>query len=336
MMSLKRAQGRVVQYCPQFGHSRLFVPLPKNGIRPRLNVSYISPGDGTEFRFSAANALGVPEQTLLLALLELAKEQYAADADAMVIGRSSIAEPDQKLWGKLTMGTGRITSDTLRFTTTWYELNRRCGAQPGGEARKMRERQLERLCEVVVWETAGDIARTKRQSYLVAWLIGDDNRMRLALNARLASALMGGSYAQVSLAERLALDKDIPMAVHAFLSTAIAPGKNLKIGVETLAARFWVEGSTPMPAGTHRRHKLEIRGALEAIGKLVDWTVEWERNDLVRVIRRSKSVRDTTMLKANKTMSYRERAFSKIPCNINDLDMVDVSGLFFNTENAPM
>jgi len=126
------------------------------------------------------------------------------------------------------------------------------------------------------------------------------------------------------------------MAVHAFLSTAIAPGNNLKIGVETLVARFWVEGSTPMPAGTHRRHKFEIRGALEAIGKLGAWTVEWERNDLVRVTRMSKGVRDTTMIKANKTTSYREQAFAKIPRNDNDLGMVDVSGLFFNTENAPM
>lgn len=334
-MSPSRAHGRVVHYCPQFGHSPLFQLLPKRSPRPRLDVSYKSPGDGSEIRFRAANALGVPEQTLLLVLLELAKEQFALAAGAMVIGSSSTKEIDQKLWTKLTRDCQGASSETLRITTTWYELNKRCGVETGGSARTMREQQLERLCEVVVWEMAADVACTKRQSFLVVWLLGDDNRLHLALNARLASSLMGGSYAQVSLEERLALRRDITKALHTFLSTAVAPGNYLKIGVDTLVARFWPAGAKAVAAGTCRSRRFEIRGALEAVGQLAAWSIDWEGKAMVCVRRDSKSVRNMPLNNANKTTSYRKRAFAKIPSKNNNLENFDVSGLFFNREEAP-
>jgi hypothetical protein len=322
-----------VHYSPQFGHSRLFQLLPKEKTRPRLNVSYGPSSDGSVLRFSAANALGVPEQTLLLVLLELAKEQFAIAPSRVVIAGSSTSEVDQLLWTKLTKANDGAGSETLRFTTTWYELNKRCGAQTGGSALKVRTQQLERLCEVVVWEMAGDTANTKRQSFLVALVVGDDKRLHIALNARLALALMGGSYAQVSLAERLSLGTDVSMAVHAFLSTAIAPGNHLRIGVETLVARFWSE-STTQPAGTRRRHRFEIRDALKAIGRLDGWSVEWESEVLTRVSRIENGVRDMTRNNANKTTSYRERAFAKTTSKNNELDEFDVSGLFFNRNTS--
>ena len=327
--------GRIVPYCPQFGHSRLFQLLPKAQSRPRLDVSYESPSDGSVLRFSAANALGVPEQTLLLVLLELAKEHFANAPGAVLIAGSSTDMVDQLLWTKLTRGIEDACAETIRFATTWYELNKRCGALTGGTMVELRTKQLERLCEVVVWELSGDFAKTKRQSFLVAQIVGDDKRLHLALNARLASALMGGTYAQVSLVERLALDRDVAMALHAFLSTAIAPGNHLRVGVDTLVARFWSEIPAKTPSGTHRRHRFEIRAALSAIGQLDAWSVEWERADLVRVMRDTKSVRDMTRIKASKTASYRERAFAKITSKTNDLDTVDVSGLFFNRNTSP-
>lgn len=52
----------------------------------------------------------------------------------------------------------------------------------------------------------------------MAWLIGNDKSIHRALNARLASALMYCSNAQVSLAERLEFSKDVARAVLCRLS----------------------------------------------------------------------------------------------------------------------
>jgi hypothetical protein len=56
---------------------------------------------------------------------------------------------------------------------------------------------------------------------------------------------------------------------------------------------------------------------------------------MVCVRRDSKSVGNMPLNNVNKTTSYRKRTFAKIPSKNNDLENVDVSGLFFNREEAP-
>lgn len=65
---------RVVRLAQPFGLCQLFRPLAKDSKpRPVLNeqVEYA----GVSLRFSAREALGAPEQTLLLALLEIAQDE---------------------------------------------------------------------------------------------------------------------------------------------------------------------------------------------------------------------------------------------------------------------
>jgi hypothetical protein len=214
--------------------------------------------------------------------------------------------------------------------TSWYELNRRCGARTGGSIQGLREQQLERLCEVIVWECQGDKKGTKRQSYLVALLVGNNERIHLALNCRLASALLGERYSQVSMSERLALDEDIPMALHAFLSTAIAHGRNLKIGVERLVGRLWPGSSDTAPRSTHRGRRKEVRDGLIAIGRLEGWNVGWERADMAIVTRRGAGVGDMTSHIGNKTSSYPQQALPIIIKENNGLRSFDASGIFSN------
>ena len=286
--------------------------------------------DGPYLRFKANAALGIPEQTLLLVLLELAKEQFEAFDYAAIVSSKTESDIGKELWGRLHKEEKNAVGQTLMLRTTWYELNRRCGKETGGSARALREEQLERLCEVVVWAHDVDVKKTKRQSYLVSWLVGDDDRIHLALNCRLASALLGQPYAQISLSERLALGRDIAMALHAFLSTTISGGNHLRIGVEKLIERLWPGSATNAPHGTHRRRRKEVADGLKAIGGLDGWTIEWERDDLALVKRHKANVRDKTSHIANKTRAYREQAFAIIPSKNNSLGAFDASGLFFN------
>lgn len=351
---------RVVHFYPPVGLSTLFRPLPKAAARPTLDVRYQPTVEGPLLRFSAKAALGIPEQTLLLVLLELAREQFLSQREEVLVSARSTNPLGQKLWGHLHTTDPQAEGETLRLETTWYELNRRCGGQSNGATQLLRSKQLERLCEVIVWESFGDDLRTKRQSYLVVLLVGNDHRLHLALNSRLASALLGQHYAQVSLTERLALKRDIPMALHAFLSTTVKQGNSLLVGLDKLVDRLWPTSSETALAGTHRRRRSDVRNGLRDLGRLPGWSVAWEREGIARVVRNwastgggtgtpggsrsgsgrgggsagagghadGQSVRDMTCLNANKSMSYREQASAINTINIKGLRGFDVSGLF--------
>ena len=332
-----RVENRRMVYChPPVGLSTLFRPLPKRkgGARPALDITYRQSAEGPYLRFSGRAALGIPEQTLLLAIMELAKQQFEAFANDVVVNAGTESEIGRELWNKLHkdgVGTG---VQTLRLETSWHELNRRCGAQIGGTTQELRQQQLERLCEVIVWECQGDKKGTKRQSYLVALLVGNNERIHLALNSRLASALLGQPYAQVSMTERLALDEDIPMALHAFLSTTIAHGRNLKIGVERLVERLWPGSSDTAPRSTHRGRRKEVRDGLIAIGRLEGWNVGWVRADMAIITRRGAGVGDMTSHIGNKTLSYPQQALPIIIKENNGLRTFDASGIFFNKNTS--
>lgn len=330
------SRARVVHYCPEIGLAKLFRPLPKTtkGERPGLNVEYQPEGETFSLQFSAKAALGIPEQTLLLVLLELAKEQYAASAQELVLDSSTTGELGLSLWHQLTKGNTRAPDKALRLQTTWHELNRLYGEQVGGSATATRRMQLKRLCEVVVWEVERDRRNTERQSYLVVLLTGDDEHIHIALNARLASALLGSHYRQVSLTERAALSKDVAKAVHAFLSTAVSRGRSLRIGVETLLERFWPGSRAHAPAKTHSSRRGYIVAALKAIDKLAAWSVQWERSDLVQVRRKAQTDGEMTSHIPRKGTSYPRPLTAKCPSKINELESFDVSGIFFSKKRS--
>lgn len=330
MTALASLAQRVVRYHPPVGLSTLFKPLPKGGERPTLAVTYQPKEGGPILKFSAKAALGIPEQTLLLVLLELAQEQFSAYQEAVVLNSGVNSEIGHVLWSTLNNGDERALGQTVKLSTTWYELNRRCNTETGGSAQKLRMEQLRRLCEVVVWEISTGTDKKVRQSFLVVMLVSDDNRIHLALNCRLASSLFGQPYAQVSLQERLELGKDIPMALHAFFSTTLSRGHHLNIKVETLIERLWPGSSERAPEGTHRRRRNDVTVALNTLGRLENWSVEWERDGLACIARSSSGVRDMTRIKANKSMAYPEQAFAKILNKNNEISTFDASGLFFN------
>lgn len=260
-----------VRYLPAAGLSTLFRPLAKGAMRPVLNVGY-EMGSGMTLQFSAREALGVPEQTLLLAILQLAGEQYADLGKAATVGAHDSREMPSRLWSEMYPDGGLSMPATVMVRTTWKALNQRCGSGDGGSITAMRRASLQRLCEVVVWEEEQGRRRT-RQSFLMVWVEGDDRHVHLALNHRLASVFFDGQYAKLWMQERLRLPSDLAMLVHAFLSTCIRPGNRLSIGLDTLAQRFWPQDHATAPESTRRYRRNELRLALLAIGWLGHWTV---------------------------------------------------------------
>lgn len=266
----------MVRLSQPFGLCQLFRPQAKDGAaRPTLNET--CEYQDLTLRFSAREALAAPEQTLLLVLLELAQEQHLRRPSEHSLDRTHRSEVGAQLWSSLHAGAIETLSDTpptLMLSCSWSELHRRCGSSStGGAVTEVRRASLARLCEVTVWERV-ETTKKVRSCRLVSWLVGDDQRVHVALNHRLASAILAPGYAQVLLSERLRLGSQTAMLVHAFLSTCLGRGKTMNIGHEKLVERLWPRRGTEVPASTHRRRLSDVRSALRAIGRLDHWQVE--------------------------------------------------------------
>lgn len=320
---------RPVRYFPPIGLSLLFRPLPKASQRPALDVAFeLTPGHC--LRFSAREALGVPEQTLLLAVLELAGEQFSDLGEGALVAAADRRPLPGRLWTALYPDGGLGLPQAVMLKTSWEELNRRCNAGNGGSIIAMRRASLRRLCEVVVWEEHSH-SRTSRQSFLMVWMEGDDRKIHLALNHRLASVFLGGQYAKVWMSERLSLGSDLAMHIHAFLSSCIRPGNRLRIGSETLANRIWSDGRGKAPAGTVRRRMSVLRQAVESIGRLPHWKVTWEPGHGLMTVERLEGggVRNmTSMGSASSAASFQEQVPGEKSNKDRDLSRYDVCGLF--------
>lgn len=291
-MTVKSAKegARIVKHDPQIGLSALFRPLA-SGPRPKLEVTYQPASGDVVLTFSGKDALGIPEQTLLLVLLELAQE-HRYESDSAVLCADAEASIARKLWDALYRESEGTLPSTLYFSTTWYELASRVGCQPGGSRQELLQMQLKRLCECVVWEkyTNGE----EFQSFLVAMVRGDDKRVHIALNIRLADAIWGTTrYMPVSLSERLQLDTGIARALHAHFSVWLRTGDSQRVGIDTLVERLWPRTSSsggnvqgPVPEGTVRRRRSEVRKALREIDELEYWSVQDVEATVVTVLRR--------------------------------------------------
>ena len=327
---------RTVRYAPSFGLSRLFRPIPKFAPRSSVKVEYVpNRGKGPKLEFHAWEEPGIPEQTLLLVLVELADEALRADKLACMLDASSDDGVGRHLWKALQICSDADSPErTVRFETTWYELNRRCGYNTSGRSQRQRRQQLMRLCDIIVWEIEQDARQTTTQSHLVAWMRGNSERVHLALNCRLAASLLGERYVQISLAERLTLHTDVAMALHATLSSMVKAGASMELNLDTAVEHVWPGSANNAPPGTHRRRRSALRQALHEIGQLPAWTVEWPRSDKVLVCRRATPRKGTLVHEKKKLKTAPSPRGTPSQQRLAD-SSADVSGLFASCTGSP-
>jgi len=254
---------RVVKYDPLLPSAKIFASL-KNGPRPKLDTT--CEFGGANWRFRGPDLLGIPEQTLLLALMEMAGTQLGA------------GPTDESPWRELRNGLydglqweGGLPA-TATIQTSYRELCRRCGLTgDGGSARDHIRKLLERLCEVTIWCRTGQ--GEQRCSRLLQWRYGNAEGVQVILNWRLTEALVGVQYSPVNLAERLALTSDAARALHCTLSVRVRPGDSMRFQLEKMSPYIWHE-TTVKPATQRRRHQ-ELRVSLESLQALGTWTVSF-------------------------------------------------------------
>lgn len=252
------------------GLSLLFRPLPRRAARPKLDV--LSEFDGWELHWRGPDALGIPEETLLYVILKLAQEHLHALTSA----------PKTNTGVALRSGlnpTGLLAHETaVSLTTTYSALAKGCNYDTSGPSLRLVRSMLKRMVEVTLWVRRNGMEGSTR---LIFFMVSDDNTVRIALNHRLAAAVLGHQYVQVCLAERLSLSSPTAQALHARLSAQLRAGAEWSFSLKSLEAKVWGE---PADGSTQRSRRERLLGAIEQIRALAGWSVT--RNDEKFVISR--------------------------------------------------
>ncbi len=251
-----------------------FRPLRKGGpgSRPKLDIKQTF--NETTLHWRGPDVLSIPEQTLWLTLVALAGIERAK------LSATTVGCFGTKLNERLQVTGWSCGDDAALIRCTWSELARACGMLWTDKRSIAQVREgLKRLAEVTVWRERAGMEMASR---LLAWLVGDDKQVQIALNWRIAAILFNGAqFARVSLEERRALQTDTAKALHAWVSASLREGRKARFGLATLASRIWGDFAVDAKARDRRRR---LRAAITELNTLSGWSAS-ESDGLVSITR---------------------------------------------------
>jgi len=256
-------RGRMVRHDPAMAIAPLFRPLRKDGA-PRSKLDIRQEFSGAVIRYRGPDALGIGDQTVLLAILYLAQDK----------GRP--LSPDtqghytqQALHGLFPCGAGSTT--TVYVDTTRYEVLKTAGLGDDGHSYAQVVESIDRLAAVTVFVVDRN-GNSPPEQKLLSRIIKEGDEYKIALNERLARAFTG-QFVAIDLDERKILRKDTAKALHAWLSGTLRKGCALKISFDKLT--FHIYGKTSHN-GTLRKWRQRVKEALEKLSGLPSWSVSIE------------------------------------------------------------
>lgn len=253
---------REVLQDPVLGMVGAFRPLAK-GARGKLDIQMAWGGATIQWR--GPDQLGIGDQSVLLAVLEVARQQWCEEPAATLV------TPDDALWSLLGHEKHVFVPELVRVTTSFRRLSMLCGGGDSGAELSQVRAALRRLTETTVWVRHGKLEGSSR---LLGWQIGNESQVVLVLNWRLTQALQGISYARISISERLKLDSEPAKALHAVLSCKVDPGKGWSWTLEALQRYVW--GNTLTEGASRRKRHARLREVLRDIQRVDGWTVTFE------------------------------------------------------------
>lgn len=240
----------------------LFRSLKKGDYkRLKLDVFYEF-GKGERLEFKGAEPLGAPELRVLQGLIAM------AGPSGLLLSSDPKTESGQQIRLLLETKFDAIHADALVAKGSFRGLARTIGYADVENTKGMQE-SIERLWGVSV------IAQKNGRRMGFRLLASYDSeegegRLHVALNPRIAQAIMGGEqHCRISLKEVRALRTDPARLIHQRLCGWIDAGKSGKVTIETLAGYVWVGEASPSAV---RQRRVSIRKSLSELKEL-DWTI---------------------------------------------------------------
>lgn len=259
----------------------------------KLDVTYVYGKDSV--RFWGPEPLGVDDLRVLQGLIAMAA--ISGDGGRGIMLRPKpMSEVGEELRTRLELKWDAIEQDALVVKGSIYELAREMGYAGGGGGSQFQtiRTSIERLWAVsVIVEREG-----WRQGFrILADYASDakDEQIFVALNPRLAEAVVGRRHARIDMAEVRALRSDPARLVHQRLCGWIDPGKSGRVTLDTLCDYVWPEGAAPEALKKRRQTARKVLAELVAVG----WTAseyakeKWE-------IKRSETKRESPAFRSPK------------------------------------
>ena len=232
----------------------------------KLNVIY-EYGHGQRIEFSGPEPLGVDDLRVLQGLIAM------AGPSGLMLSHETITESGKQLFQQLKLFVEpkweEIQINAMVVKGSYRGLASEIGYANIEDSKPIRE-SIERLWKVSIIVQSG----SKRMGFrLLSEYASDDldGKLHVALNPKIAAAIMGDSpHTRIELAEVRGLKSDPARLIHQRLCGWIDQGKTKQVGIETLVSYVWPDHAD---GSTHRMRLTRVRKSLEEI-KAIGWTVE--------------------------------------------------------------
>ena len=242
---------------PALAIAPVFLVLKKNKMaRAKLDVTLEFGNSILHWR--GPDELGIPEQSVLLALLSIAGQQTFSIDPNNAVGDKG------KLLNQLSCEGPQ--SDVSVVIARWRKIEIASGySSHSGKNIANIKLAVKRLAETTIWERRDGI---EYESRLLSWIRGNDNGVIIALNRRATDAIYGKQFIKISLEERNTLPDESTKALHAYLSGSMRAGSSRRLTIGKLQAHIW---GGEVTGSTRRSRDEKLRAALLAIGQLPAW-----------------------------------------------------------------
>ena len=241
----------------------LFRSLKRGERRHRkLDVTYTF-GEGESVRFVGFEVLGADDMRFLQGIVAL------AGPHGILLSSEPETETGRRLRLSLEPRFEAAQQDGLIVRESMYRLLSEVGMTDGGHNIEALKASLLRMSNVTILVTKGP----KQASFhLLSYAVNEeDGRLWVALNPRIAEAILGGRpHTRIEMAEVRALRSDPARLIHQRLCGWIDPGKSGRVELDTLCGYVWPDYSDK--ASTLRMRRLSVRRALAELAEL-GWTV---------------------------------------------------------------
>ena len=257
---------------PALSLAPVFLTLNKKE-RAKLDVKFRF--DGTLINWRGPDALGVTEQSVLLALLSIANQQ------TFWLSMHPAKESESaKLLPMMSIEGDRVHGGLKVLKISWQRLAAAVGyTSMGGENTALVKAALRRLAETTIWEKRDN---KTYQSRVLAWIVGDDELVTVALNQRATNALNGGQFIKISLSERRMLGDDRSKCLHAWLCGCIRSGSTRTFYVDSLQSHVWGDVKVGIAL---RQRRLRLKDAINNINFLASWQCNFISSKRVEICR---------------------------------------------------